>query len=1000
MARTTPTVRDGTLALANTDERIAVDSPAWWRWLKTPATRSLRFVHPSGTFTARREMINGQPYWYAYKRHRGKLHKAYLGKPDELTAARLSEVATVLGGRLAAQEPNVAVHPTLAKHAPTAIRPRRTLVERIRLLDRITNAPPGTLVLVVAPAGWGKTTLLSAYAARHAGRTAWVTLEPGDNDPARFWITVITTLRTCYPELGQTALASLQHSQSPDADILPEILVNELTTRIESTTDTVTLVLDDYHLIEHATIHARLAHLLDNLPSSLQLVLTSRTDPPLPLARLRARGQLTEVRAADLRFTPGEARTFFQQVLQLNLADSISATLAERTEGWAAGLQLAGLALQSAGNPAAFLATFSGGHRYIFDYLADEVLGQQSDPVQIFLIQTAILERLSGALCDAVTGRRDSQALLEWLERANLFLVPLDDERRWYRYHHLFHEFLLTRAQQQLTAEYRRVLHRHAATWYATQDDPASAIDHAFAAGDMLLATELVERVARQLWMRSEVLTLLTWVDRLPAALVASRPLLNLCTAWAFIATARPDAAEQHLQAAERVVQGSPTAADAAGDHALRGELAVLRATIARLRDEADQALHWSQRALALLPGEAVVLRGVTMLNLGHAYRLCGEVLPASEAMLEAATLSRHSGNMHGELHALSACAGVQILQGRLHLAFATCRQTVQRAAECYQPHGTAAALAHIRMGDVLREWNRLAEAAVLAERGIALGEQMQNGRIIQLGAATLAKIQQAGGNHSRAAATLQHARELCMRYPGNQWLPAFELAQVEVWLAQGQIDAAVTWAAALGFSANAPPSPDRLNQHEPAYLILAGMHLAQERPAAALALLQPLLIAAEQGQRIGRLIVMLVLQARAYQLLGDTSAALRVLERALKLARPEGYLRVFIDGGTPIGELVLRIYRRTGRRNAYLYQLLQAGAAPPAASATLPEPLSTREQDVLDLLATGLTNRAIADRLMIAPSTVKWHLNHLYAKLGVQSRMHAVARARELGLL
>lgn len=925
-----------------------------------------------------------------------------------------------------------------------APRLRTHRVSRPRLLARLNQGlTQGKLTLISAPTGFGKTTLLSEWLHSKSGvgsreygvwsreyevrnrdytpysllhtpfKVAWLSLDKDDNDPVRFWTYVIAALQTIHAPAGESSLTLLQAAQPFPLEAALTALVNELMTL----PDEAVLILDDYHLIETEILHQALTFLLDNLPPPLHLVILSRTTPPLPLGHLRARGQLLEMDAADLRFTSAEAAEFLNQVMGLSLAPTDVETLETRTEGWIAGLQLAALSMQgrAAQDIPTFLAAFSGSHRYILDYLVEEVLQRQPEPVQTFLLQTSILDRMCGPLCEAILSRgaeeqgsggeklpsaplpppalAAGQEVLEYLEQANLFIVPLDDERQWYRYHHLFADLLRTILQKKVGTQDLALLHRRAAAWFEQQGLVAEAVSHALAAADVPRAARLVEQHARTLLSRSEMTTLLSWLDALPAELVRSQAQLSLYQAWALALTGQLDAVETYLQGAER----QP------------GEMAAIRATVAYFRRDMPQAIALFRQALETLPEDNSFLRGAVALSLGIAYSWCGEVTPASQALSQASIISQASGNLHVALTALWNLAQLHLEQGQLRQAMALCQQALELASQQAEQPGRslppAAGGAYVSLGSLLYEQNELDRAIDHLEQGIKLGEQAADLAILALGYLSLARVKQAQTDPQAALQLTRQVEQLARRYNSPFWTAQAAAAQARLWIAAGQLEAAEQWAQTYQLK----PQGELSYLYEVEYTTLARLLIAQAKFDEALALLERLRQAAEAGGRTGRVIEVLALQALAYQAQAKTDQANASLAQALSLAEPEGYLRLFLAEGAPMHELLAAASGRLPEdQQAYLSDLLatfrqeEEKSRPPLAVGPQPliEPLSERELELLSLIAAGLSNQAIAEKLVVTVGTVKWHLNNIYGKLDVRSRTQAVARARELGLL
>lgn len=923
-----------------------------------------------------------------------------------------------------------------------APRLRASRVWRPRLVARLNqDLDQRKLTLISAPTGFGKTTLLSEWLTHlrftiydfgldtsqqnsvqnpqskiENPRAAWLSLDKDDNDPVRFLIYLVAALQTVHPALGETTLAILRAAQPFSVEAVLTTLLNELA----ALPGECVLVLDDYHVIETETIHAALTFLLDHLPPQLHLIILSRTTPPWPLGHLRARGQLLELHAADLRFTSAEAAEFLNQVMGLNLSKTDIETLEARTEGWIAGLQLAALSMQGrdAQDIPGFLASFSGSHPYILDYLAEEVLQRQPEPIQTFLLQTSILDRLCGPLCDAVLSRGAAPTggfargqggrgeftsapplhhspaapdILEYLEQSNLFIVPLDDERRWYRYHHLFADLLRNFLQKKIGTPGVAGLHRRAADWFEQQGLVAEAMSHALAAGDAERAARLVEQNAQTLLSRSEMTTLLSWLDALPAELVRSQPQLFLFQAWALTLTGQLDAVEAYLQEGER----QP------------GEVAAIRASVAYLRRDMPQAIALFRQALETLPEENSFLRGAVALSLGIAYSWTGQVTQAGQALRQASAISQASSNWHVALTALWNLAQLQIEQGRLRGAAELCRQALELAQQSQQenqPLPPATGGACVSLGALLYEQNDLEGAAAQLEAGIKLGEQGVDLAILVLGYLGLARLRRVQADLKGALELANQAEQLARRYNSPYWTAQAAAYQARLWLAEGQLEVVEHWAQEYHLIAHNEVS----YLYEVEYLTLARLLFAQSKWTETVALLERLRQAASASDRMGRVLEVLVLEVLAYQAQNDTDQALACLEQALTLAEPEGYLRLFLDEGQPmITLLTMAADRLPARHQAYVENLLAAYPRElknlhPSSFIPQPliEPLSERELEILRLIAAGMSNGEIAEKLVVTVGTVKWHLNNMYGKLDARSRTQAVARARELGLL
>jgi LuxR family maltose regulon positive regulatory protein len=936
-------------------------------------------------------------------------------------------VAAPAGGAMS--EPDVLL--TTKLHVP---RPQPGFVRRRRLLQALGDGLARGRVLVCAPAGFGKTALLAAWA--HAGGqpVAWLGLDAGDSDLARFWRHTVAALDRARPGLAGRV--------GPPPPGSAEGLVTALINELAAGPDEVLLVLDDYHLVDSGPVHESVAFLLENLPPGLQVVVSSRADPPLPLARLRARGQLAELRAADLRFTSEEAAALLGETAGPGLPEAAVAALLARTEGWAAGLQLAGLSLRGHADPAGFAAAFGGSNRFVLDYLTDEVLERQDGQVRAFLLETSVLDRLSGELCDAVTGRAGSQAMLAGIERAGLFLVPLDEVRGWWRYHHLFADLLRAR----LAAEQpgRAVaLHQAAAAWCEEHDLADDAVRHALAAGDTEWAARLVERHVETLLGRSERATLRRWVSALPAQAVRDRPRLCLAQAYSAAQGFQVEALQALLDDAERAYAAGDDEPyeDQAGRPVsvlanVPAGIAFLRASHARLRGDVARAAGYNRQALAQLGEDDWLMRSFVRWSQAGADWLRGRLGPAELGLAEvlgelraADEAVRRVGGKPAEVfRAVEGGAGffagflamrvrydlgqVQRARGNLDAALATYRQALEAAGEgrSQPPH---LGLAHVGLAQVLYERDELDAALDHATRAVALCRQLAYTPPLATGLAVVARIRQVQGD---AAGAREAIGEAAQAGPSPQVVPLLNPVpsqRARLLLAQGDAGAAAQWAAAAGLGPGDEPDYPR----EPAYLVLARVLLAHNDPGSALTLLGRLAGAAASQGRTGSIIEIQALRALALAACGDHPSALGALTEALTLARPQSYVRVFADEGAPMRALLAQLpAARPGPQHAggrtgpgYLAALLRAcgpaDGVPPqrraaAAAPGLAEPLTGRELEVLRLLAAGRSNQRIAHDLVVALDTVKKHVTHVLGKLGAANRTEAVARARDLGLI
>jgi len=836
-------------------------------------------------------------------------------------------------------------------------------------------------------------------------------LEEADNDPARFLAYLVTALRSDLGEgIGEGVLAALRLPEFPLVEAIVGALINELAdVRYE-----VTIVLDDYHVIHSEPVHEATSFLLEHLPENVHLVISGRADPPIPFAKLRARDQVTEIRAADLRFTTEEATDFLNGVMGLTISAADVAALEEVTEGWIAALQLAALSMRDREDVSSFVETFSGSNRYVLDFLAEEVLERQPEGVSEFLLKTSVLERMSAALCDALTGRNDGQQMLERLERENLFVIALDDERRWYRYHHLFADVLRSRLQREQPEKIRE-LHRRAAAWYERYGWTSEAVRHALAAQEHDRAADLVERVARKMWNRGEVMTLLGWLETLPEETKRRRPQLLLQYSAALLWVGRLDDVEPLVREIERAVGVSGEGRDEdlrpSADEPLRqvllGGVAATRSWRAYLKGEPHGAIALAQRALALLPEKDLELRTFAAFRLAEAHRSADDLEAASVAFAETAELGRAAGHDYLVLSAMSHQAKLQMARGRLRNADHVLRRALLFAVERGDDSLPATGEVHVVIGELLYEWDELETAARRLKEGIRLAERMGQLDTLVDGYVALSWAEMAQGTAESALETAQEANSLAQRSGTGEAIVEAAAWNARLHLARSDLTAAVL---ELERMAGAPAVSASMVQ-ETAQIARARLTVARGEHDEALRLLEELRESAEVAGRTGKLIEILTLQALALWEGNKREQAVGALTRALALGEPEGYIRTFVDEGATVGELLSAILeaRQRGHPDAtriptrYLAKLLAVLAqesAAPGAVERLSEPLSERELDVLALIAAGRSNVEIASSLFVSMSTVKTHINNLYRKLGARSRTQAIARARELDLI
>ncbi|HEX6520175.1 MAG TPA: LuxR C-terminal-related transcriptional regulator [Streptosporangiaceae bacterium] len=905
-------------------------------------------------------------------------------------------------------------------HVP---QPPPGFVPRRRVVEALAEGLARGRVLVCAPAGSGKTALLADWArgvglAGASGRprpVAWLALDDGDSDPSRFWRYAVAALDRARPGLAGRVGPLLGPPPPRSFGALVTAVLNELAAQPDDSE--MFLVLDDYHLVDSGPVHESLAFLLENLPPGLRVVVSGRADPPLPLARLRARGQLAELRAADLRFTREEAAALLGEAAGPGLPAAAAEVLTARTEGWAAGLRLAALSLRGHADPAGFVAAFSGSHRFVLDYLADEVLDGQTGQVRVFLLETSVLERLSGELCDAVTGRAGGQAMLEDIERAGLFLMPLDEVRGWWRYHHLFADLLRARLEAEQPGRVQ-ALHRAAAAWYDEHDLGDDAVRHALEARDAAWAARLAERHVETLLGRGEGATLRRWLSALPAESVRDRPRLYLAQAYGAAMSFQVAALETLLDDAERAYKvGGDEPYTASGGPSMSvlanvpAAIAFLRIVLARLRGDAASAAGEDREVLDQLGEDDWLLRSFVRWNRAVADWTSGRLGPAERGLAEVLAERRAADEFFAGFLAMRVgydLGRVQRAQGNLDAALATYRQALEVAGESSQPPPLG--MAHVGLAEVLYERNELTAALDHATRGVTLCRQLAFTTPLATGLAIVALIRQANGD---AAGALEAVSEAGRVELSPQVIAITNPVRARLLLAQGDVSAAARWAKAAGLDPDDEPDYPR----EPEYLVLARVLLAQNETGPALTLLQGLLGAAASQGRTGSVIEIQALRALALAADGDRASALGALTEALTLAGRSGYIRVFADEGAPMRALLTELSAAppgpdqpadrdidAGYLAAVLRACGQADTPPPGRLGSPPpglaDPLTERELEVLRLIAAGRSNQRIAHDLVVALDTVKKHVSHVLGKLGAANRTEAAARARQLGLI
>ena len=902
--------------------------------------------------------------------------------------------------------------------------PRPHSVARSHLAERLNDGLGRRLTLVSAPAGFGKTTLLSSWISDLRCRIddfqpgaenqkskfahlqfAWLSLDEADSNPARFLAYLVAALQTVQPNLGEGVLAALQAPQAPPAETLLTSLLNE----IAALPSKLILVLDDYHLLDSQPVDAILAFLVEHLPPQLHLVIASREDPSLPLARLRARGQLTELRAADLRFARAEAVEFLNHRMGLNLTEGDVAALEAHTEGWIAGLQLAALAMQGEQDTAAFIHSFTGANRFVLDYLLEEVLQRQPQDIQAFLLRTSILEPLCGPLCDTVLNALpgSGQTTIESIERANLFIIPLDDRRGWYRYHHLFGDLLRQRlAAPPELPEY----HLRASQWYEANGHLAEAFHHALNAEDFECAARLTEAAWQGMEDSFQTAAWLGWVKKIPEMLVRSRPLLCAQAGWAFSDAGQPEISEVYLQHAERALAG---AADQAGLHFLPGSIALARAYNAQVQGNLADTLKFAELAIQIIPEDDIYRRAQAAIMLEFTQWASGELEAALRAMHAWMDDMQKAGNLVFMVASAFGVADLHVGLGCLGEAEKALRRAIQQAAAQGREAESVTAHHHLGLALLAHERGQDEAAAAHLQTAAELGRRTTLVDWPYRWNLAQARFQESAGAWQAALDLLDEAKRVYVKNPVPIVRPVGAL-QTRIYLKQGRLDKAQAWARERGFSRvleSHAAEVSYLAEYE--HLTLARVRLAEGAFAGLDDLLERLLALAEAQKRMGSVLEILLTRALTHRAQGSQAQALATLERALALAEPEGYLSTFVDEGEAMRLLIsdfrLAIANRAHPLLGYVNKLLATFLQPAGTIAQskianqvseIGESLSERELEILRLVAQGLSNTEISRRLYLALSTVKGHNLRIFAKLQVQNRTEAVARARELGLL
>jgi LuxR family maltose regulon positive regulatory protein len=904
-------------------------------------------------------------------------------------------------------------------HIPS---PRPQLVLRPRLIEKLNEGLFCKIILISAPAGFGKTTLVSEWlenlgkddAASESlrNRIAWLSLDEDDNDLTRFLVYLITALQTIDTNLASESLSFIQSPQPPAVEIILTKLINE----INAIPDKIILILDDYHVIESSPIDDAIAFLLEHLPPQMHLVIATRIDPQLPLARLRASCQLLELRAADLRFTLPETAEFLNQVMGLNLSEDDIAALETRTEGWIAGLQLAAISMKGQTDVSGFIKSFTGSHRFVLNYLVEEVLDLQSEEVQSFLLLTAVLRRLTGSLCNALTGQRNSQEILDKLEQSNLFLMPVNEQRGWYRYHPLFADLLYQRLCQ-THGDRLPDLHLRASEWFEQNGYFDEAIEHALHGEHFNRLADLIEEHFDLIYQQGEHIKLRRWLAGLPVKLVFSRPQLCILHAWSLFSAGRPEAADKSIQAAEkkldyyfdRAIEDLPAEEGQIpimDNIKLRGRTAAIRAFLASYRGDIQNSLRYGRLALDVLPDDDLTWRCTAALALGDAYSNSGDTRSAYHTRLEALKTSKAAGDNYLILMSHLKVAANLRMQGKLQRVVEICGQNMRFAVEVGLENTILTGWLLAIWGETLAELNDLDGALDKALKGVSLTESGKDIAMIGWSYLCLIRVLFSRQEFSAAEELIQKMEGFSRETQIPPWISnQLSAWQVRIWLAQDKLEAALQWEDESGLTLEGKFEPLR----ELEYIALVRILITKGLFIETIDLLNRMLEDAEKNGRITRLIELHLLQALVLKSLGDASHANYSLDRALELAQIGGFFHIFIDEGPPMA-LLLNEALSQGiapdfvRRLLSEFPVVESEASGQSVSLASKEkfiePLSDREIEVLHHIAKGLTNQEIATRLYLSLNTVKVHTRNIYGKLLVNSRTQAIARARASGIL
>jgi len=855
------------------------------------------------------------------------------------------------------------------------------------------------LTLISAPAGFGKTTLITKWIHRNQIPAAWFSVDKSDNNPLHFITYIIAGLQAIETKIGKAALVMMQSPQPPPIDSIVISLLND----ISCISEDLMLVLDDYHLIDAKPVHDLIAFLLENMPEQMHLIISTRSDPPLPLARFRSQNLLTELRTADLSFTVEETAIFFNQSLDLRLSVRDIQLIETRTEGWAAGLQLAALSLQGRKEPSDFIKGFKGDNRYIADYLTEEVLSRQPENLRNFLQQTSILKRLCGPLCDAITDQKNSQQVLNSLEKTNLFVIPLDDERYWYRYHHLFTDLLEQRLRMNQEDRVPE-LHRRASHWFAQNGYKNEAVDHALIAQDNDYAVQLIEEIAEIDWDRAQESQLLRWFRELPDESIDGNPKLCIFYARELFKSGYMDDAKKKLQTAEMILK-STTFSELNKDDLL-GRIAVIRAYMSTREGDLSSTIAHSKKALKLLPQEDLNWRSVaaTILGMGN---VTGNLIEQQQAFVEAMKISKDAGNLYYHIFAGSCLGSILMKRGKLKEAENLNRQLLRLAIENGVGQTGIAGSLYGSLGSILCEWSDFDEGMRLLNKSIELSKLGRDPVILATCQVGLLRVLMYRMDIASALKLMDEITKHLSDFALPPWITSpISAFKVFFWLATKNVNAAVNWAQEHGLSINDKVS----NLYLPEHLALANILIAQNKLDDADCLLQRLIERAKDGDQVYMLIEIRLYRLMIFMLKSETTSAMAELQTALSLAESGGFIMIFVSKGKPVADLLKEVlvvkkqdhnHIQAGFSLSYVKKILTAfKATTPPKTEGLMDPMSERELEVLRLIATGLSNKEIAEKLFISLNTVKTHTKSINSKLNVSSRTKAISRAKQLGIL